>query len=62
MSPVKPHKHKVQQDWNRRGFSFGIFTDPPGRCWEDYVHGEDELFMVEGSYPWTRRFPVVLWL
>lgn len=37
---------KVEKDWRSRGFSFGIFEDPPGRCWENFVHGEDELFMV----------------
>ncbi|MDX1387433.1 MAG: cupin domain-containing protein [bacterium] len=42
----KPDAKKVQQNWESRGFSFGIFEDPPGRCWEDFVHGEDELFMV----------------
>lgn len=41
-----PDAKKVEKDWRARGFSFGIFEDPPGRCWEDFVHGEDELFMV----------------
>jgi mannose-6-phosphate isomerase-like protein (cupin superfamily) len=41
-----PDPKKVEKDWRARGFSFGIFEDPPGRCWEDYIHGEDELFMV----------------
>lgn len=36
----------VEQSWQRRGFSFGVWTDPPGRKWEDYVHDTDELFMV----------------
>jgi mannose-6-phosphate isomerase-like protein (cupin superfamily) len=41
-----PDPKKIEKNWHARGFSFGIFEDPPGRCWEDYVHGEDELFMV----------------
>jgi cupin 2 domain-containing protein len=41
-----PDPKKIEKNWRQRGFSFGIFQDPPGRCWEDFVHGEDELFMV----------------
>lgn len=41
---------KIQQNWNLRGFSFGIWTDPPGQVWEDYIHDTDELFMaLEGK-------------
>ncbi|WP_437660136.1 cupin domain-containing protein [Sorangium sp. So ce1182] len=29
-----------------RGFHGGLWTDPPGREWKDYVHGDDELLMV----------------
>jgi mannose-6-phosphate isomerase-like protein (cupin superfamily) len=36
----------VEHDWRARGFSFGIWTDPPGRVWENYTHATDELFMV----------------
>jgi mannose-6-phosphate isomerase-like protein (cupin superfamily) len=41
-----PNPKQIEKNWKSRGFSFGIFEDPPGRCWEDYSHGEDELFMV----------------
>ena len=37
---------KVEQDWNARGFSCDLWTDPPGRVWKDYVHDADELLMV----------------
>jgi mannose-6-phosphate isomerase-like protein (cupin superfamily) len=37
----------VKQDWENRGFSFGIWTDPPGKVWADYVHETDELVMLE---------------
>ncbi len=41
---------QIEKDWNDRGFSFGIWTDPPGQIWEGYVHDTDELFMVvEGN-------------
>lgn len=37
----------VKQDWENRGFSCGIWTDPPGQVWADYVHETDELVMLE---------------
>ena len=37
---------KVAERWKARGFSFGIFTDPPGQVWSDFVHESDELLMV----------------
>lgn len=36
----------VERDWRARGFSCGLWTDPPGQVWKDYVHDCDELFMV----------------
>ena len=36
----------IQKSWASRGFSFGVWTDPPGQTWENYVHPTDELFMV----------------
>lgn len=29
-----------------RGFSFGVFVDPPGRVWPDFTHPTDELVML----------------
>ncbi|HEY6280733.1 MAG TPA: cupin domain-containing protein [Burkholderiales bacterium] len=40
------NERKVKTDWERRGFIFGIWIDPPGQIWEDYVHGVDELLML----------------
>ncbi len=37
---------KVERDWRARGFSCGLWTDPPGQVWRNYVHDVDELFMV----------------
>jgi hypothetical protein len=31
-------ERKVKTDWERRGFSFGIWIDLPGQIREDYVH------------------------
>ncbi len=36
----------IESDWRGRGFSCGLWTDPPGQTWEGYVHDVDELFMV----------------
>jgi uncharacterized cupin superfamily protein len=41
---------QVRSDWKERGFSCGIWTDPPGQVWRDFVHGTDELVMlIEGE-------------
>jgi cupin 2 domain-containing protein len=36
----------IRADWAARGYSCGLWTDPPGTRWEGYVHDSDELFMV----------------
>ncbi len=39
----------VAADWRARGYSCSAFVDPPGRCWEDFVHDCNELVtVVEG--------------
>jgi mannose-6-phosphate isomerase-like protein (cupin superfamily) len=44
----------VQHHWANRGFSCGIWTDPPGQVWADYVHETDELVMlIEGQIELT---------
>ena len=41
---------QIKKDWNSRGYSFGIFKDPPGQVWADFVHKTDELVvLVEGQ-------------
>jgi len=44
-------EHDVAEDtiarrWRERGFSCGLWIDPPGERWEDYVHAVDELVLV----------------
>ncbi|MBI3549793.1 MAG: cupin domain-containing protein [Elusimicrobia bacterium] len=40
----------VLKSWSNRGFSFGVWSDPPGRVLKDYVHEVDKLILVlEGS-------------
>ena len=41
---------QVKKDWQKRGFSFGIWEDSPGQVWKGFVHDVDELFsLVEGE-------------
>jgi mannose-6-phosphate isomerase-like protein (cupin superfamily) len=41
---------KIKQDWHNRGFSFGVWEDPPEQVWENFKHDVDELLMLaEGS-------------
>ena len=46
MTTLNINQTTVQQDWANRGFSLGIWTDPPGQVWKDYVHETDELVML----------------
>lgn len=33
-------------DRKRRGYSFGVFTDPPGQVWPNFVHETDEVVVL----------------
>jgi len=37
---------QVAAQWRSDGFSFGIFRDPPGQEWNDFVHTSDEYVAV----------------
>lgn len=37
---------QVEKEWKARGFSCGLWTDPPGQTWGNYVHDVDELLMI----------------
>ena len=40
----------IKANWQKRGFNCGIWLDPLGQIWADYVHDTDELIMlVEGE-------------
>jgi quercetin dioxygenase-like cupin family protein len=42
---VTPVSHaQVRGDFP--GFSFGVFDDPPGQVWADFVHDTDEFVVV----------------
>ena len=37
---------QIKQDWLSKGYSFGVFRDPPGQVWADFVHKTDELVVL----------------
>ena len=44
------NQEKIKKAWTSRGYSFGVFKDPPGQVWADFVHRTDELvILVEGE-------------
>ena len=40
------NSEQIKKDWNSRGYSFGIFKDPPGQVWPDFAHKTDELVVL----------------
>jgi hypothetical protein len=40
---------QVAADWAKRGFGCDLWTDPPGRRWENFTHTTDELILVPES-------------
>lgn len=43
-------KAQLEKEWGKRGFSCGLWVDPPGQRWENYVHDTDEVvYVVEGQ-------------
>ena len=46
----KIEAEKLAKDWEKKGFSCDLWTDPPGKRWENYIHETDELLAVaEGT-------------
>ena len=37
---------QINQDWHSRGYSFGVFRDPPSQVWADFIHRTDELVVL----------------
>jgi len=44
--PVPVDRAAVTADWAARGYSCDHFVDPPGRQWNGFVHGTNELVTV----------------
>ena len=36
----------IKRDWHSRGYSFGVFRDPPGQVWADFVHQTHDLVVL----------------
>jgi len=48
------NRSEVAQNWRQRGYSCELFTDPPGREWNNFVHRTNELVtVVEGVLEMT---------
>lgn len=43
---VTLNRQQVSRDWAARGFSCGLWIDPPGQCWEDFTHRTDEVVVI----------------
>ena len=40
---------EIAKTWKEKGFSCGLWVDPPGQRWENYRHDTDELiYVLEG--------------
>tara|TARA_B100001250_G_scaffold358148_1_gene334274 strand:- start:321 stop:593 length:273 start_codon:yes stop_codon:yes gene_type:complete len=40
------YSEQIRENWEYRGYSFGVFKDSPGRVWADFVHSTDELVVL----------------
>ena len=37
---------EIKKNWDSRGYTFGVFRDPPGQFWPNFVHKTDELVVL----------------
>ena len=37
---------QIKKDWESRGHCFGIFKDPPGQIWSNFVQKTDEIVVL----------------
>jgi hypothetical protein len=42
-------RDQIAARWQRRGSSCGVWTDPPGQVWEDFVHATDAAPLVQSD-------------
>ncbi len=40
------YPEQIKVNWESRGYSFGVFKDPPGQVWANFVHSTDELVLL----------------
>ena len=38
--------NQIKENSNYRGYSFGVFKDPPGQVWAYFVHKTDKLVVL----------------
>ena len=43
------NQEQIRKNWESRGYSFGVFKDPPGQVWAEFVHRTDELVVLAGG-------------
>jgi len=41
-----PSRQDLAEEWSVQGYSCGLWIDPPGQEWIDFVHNTDELLLV----------------
>ena len=44
--PRPVDRRAVAAEWTARGYSCNLFSDPPGREWNDFRHSTNELVCV----------------
>ena len=40
------NQEQIRNNWKSRGYSFGVFKDPPRQVWADFVHRTDEIVVL----------------
>ena len=40
------NQEQIRKNWESRGYSFGVFKDPPRQVWADFVHRTDEIVVL----------------
>jgi len=41
-----PSREALTQEWGAEGYSCGLWIDPPGQVWVDFIHTADEVVLV----------------
>lgn len=50
MTAASPlNQKKLSAKWREKGFSCGLWVDPPGQRWENYAHDVDEMLAVQNG-------------
>ena len=41
-----PNREELAKEWGAQGYSCGLWVDPPGQQWVDFLHDTDEMVLV----------------